>query len=101
VSATSYTEEYRGRTITVVRDDPWPVVTVHKGTYRGSQYLTVAQARRAVDHMLDRTCATHGGERRCPASSLDELREHGPYAGVPASHPGRRPPPAAGTGGGA
>lgn len=71
-----YSEVYRGRTIRVVRDDSYPVVTVDKG----NAHLTVAQARRSIDHQRDRSCRNHGGN--CPTDAMSELREHGPYAGV-------------------
>lgn len=75
-----YTEVYRGRTITVIRDDAYPVVKVRGG----NSHLTVAQARRSVDHFIDRSCSGHPrGSASCSRDSLDELRRHGPYAGVP------------------
>lgn len=70
-----YSEEYRGRTIRVLRDDAHPVVRVDGG----NAYLTVAQARRSIDHFADRSCVAHG---RCSGDALSELRDHGVYAGV-------------------
>ncbi|HEY7822654.1 MAG TPA: hypothetical protein VIG24_07480 [Acidimicrobiia bacterium] len=69
-----YSEQYRGRSIEVVRDDDYPVV--RSGTLT---FVTVAQARRSIDHFLDRSCARHGS---CTGDAMDELREFGPYAGT-------------------
>lgn len=77
-----YSETYRGHLIEVINDHPGQALVLqHYNTYgvRPLPCVTVAQARRGIDHRLDRSCRAHGV---CSADSLPELRQHGVYAGV-------------------
>lgn len=91
---TPYTEEYRGRTIVVVRDDSHPIVMV-KG---GNSHLTVAQARRAVDHFRDRTCAAHDGSHACLTTRCQSWPHMAPTRASRSGTGTRRPPTARPTG---